>query len=93
MLFETGEILHTEIGDYREVDRCSGKLEGLLAERGLAFLESQGLHIAEVVTDASRTFIKMFGMYFSVTITKYTRHYDNSIIQSVGFYCNMVSPL
>jgi len=61
MEYETGKIIHMEVGDYREVDRKSGQLEGFLAEKGLDYLDKQGLKIREVVTDASRTFIKMFG--------------------------------
>lgn len=62
MEYQSGEIIRVEIGDCREASRCSGRVEGVLTERGLIFLESQGLGISEVVTDASRTFIKMFGM-------------------------------
>ena len=61
----SGKIIHMEVGDCREVDRCSGRLEGLLTERGMTYLEDQGLKIDEVVTDASRTFIKMFGKHLS----------------------------
>ena len=61
MEYETGQILHMEIGDSREVDRKSPQLEGFLTERGLQFLTDAGVKITEVTTDASRTFIKLFG--------------------------------
>ena len=63
MEYDSGEILHMEIGDSREVDRKSVQLEGFLAVRGLSYLESLGVKITEVTTDASRSFIKLFGEF------------------------------
>ena len=52
-----------EVGDAREVDRVSGRLEGTLTARGIEVLEKAGIQIAEVITDASKTFISYFGKY------------------------------
>ena len=35
MEYDSGEILHMEIGDSRDVERKSVRLEGFLAARGL----------------------------------------------------------
>ena len=65
MEYDSGQILHMEIGDSREVDRKSAQLEGFLAVRGLTYLDGRGVKIAEVTTDASRTFIKLFSKFIS----------------------------
>lgn len=65
MEYNSGEILHLEIGDSRDVERKSTQLEGFLADRGLEYLQNTaGLKIKEVTTDASRTFINLFGKFF-----------------------------
>lgn len=61
MEYNSGQILHLEVGDSREVDRKSAQMEGFLAVRGLTYLEGLGIKIRAVTTDASRTFIKLFG--------------------------------
>lgn len=53
---KTYTILHLEIGDSREVDRHSPRMEKTLVEKGLNYL----VHLSplvkwEVISDASRT--------------------------------------
>uniref|UniRef100_K1PZM4 Uncharacterized protein n=1 Tax=Magallana gigas TaxID=29159 RepID=K1PZM4_MAGGI len=53
---KTHTILHLEIGDSREVDRHSPRMEKILVEKGLKYLVHHSpLVIWEVISDASRT--------------------------------------
>lgn len=53
---KTHTILHLEIGDSREVDRHSPRMEKNLVEKGLKYLVHHSpLVIWEVISDASRT--------------------------------------
>ncbi|XP_078311905.1 uncharacterized protein LOC111114234 [Crassostrea virginica] len=53
-------IVHMEVGDSREVERHSPRMEKLLVERGLSFLvNGSPLVVWEVVSDASRTIISI----------------------------------
>ena len=63
MLVQVFIFSDMEVGDAKEVDRITGRLEGVLTARGVANLENEGLRIGEVTTDASSTFISYFGMY------------------------------
>ena len=67
---DTSKIIHLEIGDSREVERKSNRLEGFLIERGLRKLQSLGIKVQEVVSDASRTIISLLGKFH----TKYLKH-------------------
>lgn len=56
-------IVHMEVGDSREVERHSPRMEKLLVERGLSFLvNGSPLVVWEVVSDASRTIISIMSM-------------------------------
>ena len=61
MDMSSGLILHLEIGDSRQVERKNNRLEGFLFENGLQCLQVAGLHVTEVITDASRTVIALLG--------------------------------
>ncbi|XP_033759156.1 uncharacterized protein LOC117341413 [Pecten maximus] len=61
MEYISGDIIHMEIGDSREVGRNSNKLESFIISRGMAYLQTNGLNVVEVVTDASRAIISLFG--------------------------------
>nr|XP_034314958.1 uncharacterized protein LOC109618740 isoform X1 [Crassostrea gigas] len=53
-------ILHMEVGDAREVDRRSTRMEKVLIERGLHFLVFQSpIIVWEVTSDASKTVISI----------------------------------
>ncbi|XP_062578022.1 uncharacterized protein LOC134239904 [Saccostrea cucullata] len=54
-------IIHMEVGDSREVDGKSQRMEKLLIERGLTFLVSVSpIVVWEVISDASKTVISIF---------------------------------
>nr|XP_022333223.1 uncharacterized protein LOC111130440 [Crassostrea virginica] len=57
---QTKSIVHMELGDSREVERHSPRMEKVLVERGLNFLVHKSpLLIWEVTSDASRTIIAL----------------------------------
>uniref|UniRef100_A0A8W8NJX8 Uncharacterized protein n=1 Tax=Magallana gigas TaxID=29159 RepID=A0A8W8NJX8_MAGGI len=56
----TKAIIHMEVGDSREVDRHSSKMERLLIDRGLQhLLTASPLVIWEIISDASRNIISL----------------------------------
>ena len=56
-------IVHMQVGDSREVERHSPRMEKLLVEYGLSFLvNGSPLVVWEVVSDASRTIISIMSM-------------------------------
>jgi hypothetical protein len=62
MDYETGKILWMEVGDYRDVGRKSTLLEQLVVVRGIDYLTKvANVQVLEVVTDGSKTLIKIFG--------------------------------
>ena len=63
MQYETGQIIHVETGHKDDTGGVSTRLEAYLVEKGLSYLQGLGLPIVEVVTDASRTLIKLLGMH------------------------------
>lgn len=61
---KTHTILHLEIGDSREVDRHSPRMEKFLVEKGLKYLVHHSpLVIWEVISDASRTITALMSNY------------------------------
>lgn len=63
----TKAIIHMEVGDSREVDRHSSKMERLLIDRGLQhLLTNSPLVIWEIISDASRNIISLLSKYTSV---------------------------
>ncbi|XP_033760729.1 uncharacterized protein LOC117342641 [Pecten maximus] len=48
MEYISGDIIHMEIGDSREVGRNSNKLESFIISRGMAYLQTNGLNVVEV---------------------------------------------
>ena len=67
---QTKSTVHIELGDSREVERHSPRMEKVLVERGLNFLVHKSpLLIWEVTSDASRTIIALMIMktiYFNL---------------------------
>jgi len=61
MEYDSGEILHFEVGDSRQVDRKSNLLERMTVTKGLDYLRACGVRVTEVVTDASRSIISLLG--------------------------------
>lgn len=60
---ETGQILHVETVDKREVNLQSPNMEREALRRCLQFLTSQNITVTELVTDASSAIRKMLGYY------------------------------
>lgn len=61
---KTYTILHLEIGDSREVDRHSPRMEKTLVEKGLNYLVHHSpLVIWKVISDASRTITALMSNY------------------------------
>lgn len=63
MEYTSGDILHFEVGDSREVNRNSSKLERLTISRGIAHLRERGIRISEIISDASKSLIALLSMY------------------------------
>ena len=63
VLMEHGSnrIVHLEIGDAKETQNISGRLERLLLERCLRNVRQHGVNITELITHASRTAINLLG--------------------------------
>ena len=59
----TKRIIHMEIGDAKQTDNKSGRLERFLMERCLEGLDQHRIHLSELVTDASKTVISLLGVY------------------------------
>ena len=64
MHFETGKLIHMKLGDCREAGRHSPRLEGYLTDKGLHPLRAAGVHMVEVISNASCTLIGLIGKWF-----------------------------
>ena len=58
------EIIDLEIGDNRETNRHSPKMERMLTAKGLDNVEGRGLSLTHVTTDASKTIISLLGKFY-----------------------------
>ena len=60
----TKHILLIEVGDARETGGHSPKLELHLATKAFGSIKAYGIAFTEVISDASSTFIRYFGITF-----------------------------
>ena len=61
-------IIHMEVGDSREVERKSPRMEKLLIERGLSYLVFHSpVVVWEVISDASKTVISILSNYQNIS--------------------------
>lgn len=86
MEYESGDIIHMEIGDSREVGRNACKLECHMISRGMAHLHRNGVKIVEVVTDASKAVISLFEQtkYSDIKHSLDVWHKSKKILQVLG---------